>query len=177
MRAKGTTDDVRKNARSGCSVEGCDRPHQALGLCENHWRANRHKRVRVEIKAKAERSCPHCGTIVDPQRRWRGPISYCSRECKEAAYIADGRAAAVSLRAHYRNSYGLTMDEVEVMRAKGCGICGTVEWMGRHSQAHIDHDHATGRVRGVLCHDCNTGLGKFRDDPELLAAAIRYLTT
>ncbi len=39
----------------------------------------------------------------------------------------------------------------------------------------IDHNHETGKIRSLLCHDCNTGLGKFKDSPELLAAAIDYL--
>ena len=39
----------------------------------------------------------------------------------------------------------------------------------------LDHNHGTGEFRGFLCDSCNTGLGKFRDDPDLLARAIEYL--
>lgn len=54
-----------------------------------------------------------------------------------------------------------------------CAICLTT-----HSQAdlHVDHCHATGTVRGLLCSFCNTGLGLFRDNPEALRMAVRYLT-
>ena len=58
-----------------------------------------------------------------------------------------------------------------------CAICKTSE-PGGHSKVakfHMDHDHKTGEYRGLLCFSCNTGLGKFYDNIELLKSAIRYL--
>lgn len=171
--SKGSTDDQRLNARGMCSVEGCGRPHQAKGLCENHWRQGRQKRVRKEMKPP--RLCGYCGEPVDPTRQYRGPVSYCSRACKKKAYDSDGRGAAASLRAYYNTKYGLTLDEAAAMRETGCAICRSTGGVGRFGQLHIDHDHATGLVRGVLCSECNTGLGKFKDDPALLRRSIDYL--
>lgn len=58
-----------------------------------------------------------------------------------------------------------------------CEICGRVDGDcgGRSGRLHIDHDHATGKFRGLLCPDCNLTLGKMKDDPELLRRAADYL--
>jgi len=53
-----------------------------------------------------------------------------------------------------------------------CAICK--EPIGE--EAHVDHDHATEKVRGLLCSRCNVGMGGFNDDPELLRVAARYLS-
>jgi hypothetical protein len=52
---------------------------------------------------------------------------------------------------------------------KECVICGSEETLV------VDHDHKTGKVRGMLCNHCNRGLGHFRDDPTLLEFAAQYL--
>lgn len=78
-----------------------------------------------------------------------------------------------------RRMYGITLEEYQemVLRQKGlCAICGRMP-VGKHNQAvlHVDHDHETGRVRGLLCSHCNRGLGFFRESADLLRAAVDYL--
>jgi hypothetical protein len=77
-----------------------------------------------------------------------------------------------------RYLYGIgTAEAEEILTRQGgnCGICGNSEWGGRHGRPHVDHDHATGRVRGLLCDNCNNGLGRFGDDPTRLRAAAAYV--
>lgn len=54
-----------------------------------------------------------------------------------------------------------------------CKICGTSDW--GHGGPHVDHNHATGKVRGLLCHNCNAALGLMRDDLNLMQAGVDYL--
>ena len=73
---------------------------------------------------------------------------------------------------HLRQRYGIGADEFdELVRQQGgvCAICG------RENPEHVDHDHETGEVRGILCFNCNGGLGQFRDSIDALRAAASYL--
>ncbi len=118
--------------------------------------------------------CATCGALFTPQRRRKG-TRFCSRACKEVERRASGRARQASLRSYFKRRYGLTPEQVADMETRGCAVCGTTEWMGRHSRPHIDHDHQTGQVRGLLCHNCNLALGHLHDDPELVERALAYL--
>lgn len=69
--------------------------------------------------------------------------------------------------------YNLTEDDYNKMAAKGCTICGGPP-CGR-GRYHFDHDHSTGKFRGLLCTKCNTGLGQFQDNQDLLIKAVGYL--
>lgn len=53
-----------------------------------------------------------------------------------------------------------------------CAICGSPR--GARS-LHVDHDHTTGKVRALLCGNCNKGIGNFQEDPDLLLAAAMYV--
>ena len=74
--------------------------------------------------------------------------------------------------------YGITIDEYNLLYKKqnrGCAIC-SVPTGSNDKRLSVDHNHQTGEVRGLLCDDCNIGLGKFKDNPNLLAKAINYLS-
>jgi Autographiviridae endonuclease VII len=78
--------------------------------------------------------------------------------------------------AYYRRTFGISADEFDALRDKqggGCAICG--KRPQRVASLHLDHCHDSGEIRGILCLSCNQGLGKFREDAELLDAAARYL--
>lgn len=56
-----------------------------------------------------------------------------------------------------------------------CAICGRIEKDSQYERNHVDHCHSSGKIRGMLCSNCNTGLGSFMDSPELLLKAVEYL--
>ena len=81
-----------------------------------------------------------------------------------------------------RRDFGIGLDELKKMLADQnykCKICGKelkiIEGETNDDAAHIDHDHKTGKIRGVLCHYCNLGLSHFFDNPQLLLNAAEYL--
>lgn len=79
-------------------------------------------------------------------------------------------------RTHRLRAYGLTEDDVTKLKVKQEGRCAICrERLLSGTGTHIDHDHATGCVRGLLCPFCNHMLGNARDNPEYLIEAARYL--
>ena len=94
---------------------------------------------------------------------------------------ANSKRAAYRSEWHRKKKYGITTQDLEYLKKKQkgrCKICRkklpTRLHRGR-SNLHVDHDHKTGKVRGLLCFHCNTGLGHFKDDKKVLKSAIRYL--
>jgi hypothetical protein len=71
-----------------------------------------------------------------------------------------------------KRRYGLTAAEADAMLEEQDGLCAICK---AAPAAHVDHDHATGRVRALLCFNCNGGLGQFKDDPVALHAAAYYV--
>ena len=74
--------------------------------------------------------------------------------------------------------YGLSQEEWDrliALQSNACAVCKTTQPGGRGERWHIDHDHVTGQVRGLLCHQCNVGIGNLRDDPQIMMAAARYV--
>lgn len=80
---------------------------------------------------------------------------------------------------HLKKTYGMSEDDYNNLLEKQngvCGICGTDKsWNNKTSHFYVDHCHDTGKIRGLLCNGCNSGLGHFKDSEIALEAAIRYL--
>jgi len=70
-------------------------------------------------------------------------------------------------------AYGLTPEQFVAMVTAQKGVCLICHEVPE--QLVVDHDHVTGKVRGLLCHECNMALGKMKDHPARLRAAAEYL--
>ncbi|MER9436732.1 endonuclease VII domain-containing protein [Mesorhizobium sp. M0618] len=77
-----------------------------------------------------------------------------------------------------KQRYGITLEKFDEMVASQnglCAICETDTPGGRWDRWSVDHCHTTGKIRGILCHSCNTGIGALNDDIDRLRKAIGYL--
>lgn len=114
--------------------------------------------------------CSYCG-----ERNYRLAVT-CSLRCTNALRRMKAKQPGSKLKVPKRTPPPLvSMAKREaIIDAAGnkCELCGSPPGARR---LHIDHDHTTGALRGLLCHGCNVGLGYFKDDPELLERAAEYL--
>lgn len=99
---------------------------------------------------------------VETTREWR-------RDNKE-------RSAAQSNRNNKRGRYGLTVEEYsKILDSQNglCAICENINSSGR--SLSVDHSHTTGKIRALLCNNCNVALGLFKEDTGRMVKAIQYL--
>ncbi len=93
---------------------------------------------------------------------------------KEAIAAASAYREKYPMRRRVRK-YGLTETDLELMSNNGCAICGANPLFCDQVKMHIDHDHRSGKVRGVLCQPCNLALGHIYDDPNIAQRMVDYL--
>jgi len=115
--------------------------------------------------------CKTCSAVS--AKEWRAQNGDRIRETT-AAYYKKNRAKIRERRrrARFRREYGLTMEQLEAKREEQgrlCAICRIAE------PTCIDHCHTTGKVRDLLCSQCNTAIGMLKDDPCFLRAAADYI--
>lgn len=122
-------------------------------------------------ESPATKVCTYC-QIEKPLTEFTvNPLGKQHRRCKKCAY---GKHASQ----HHLRKYGLLAQQYQNMLEAQCGlcaICGNPPKEGK--PLFIDHCHASGLVRALLCQSCNTMLGAAKDNPEILLKGAEYLTS
>lgn len=161
------TPEIRTRDRAkpeACTEDGCDHPVKAKGLCKMHYqRLLRHGHVRNRSRIK--------------------PFAVCSIETCDNHVYALGICHPHYLKTRDWRAQGFTAQDYEkLFQAQNgvCAICSRPEGVvdsryGKKKDLAIDHCHATGAIRALLCSNCNRGLGLFNDDVALLAKAQSYV--
>ncbi|MBA2411873.1 MAG: hypothetical protein H0V63_03480 [Burkholderiaceae bacterium] len=172
-----------------CTKCGADKPlpdYYADPKCRDglaHWckvcalahardyRVSNPERVAAKNKRWREANRDHAASTKRAYRE-------ANRE-KVAAADSAWRAANPERQIDYQRRYTYGTDGRDLLASQGglCAICACDLASLPPNQQHLDHCHETKRVRGWLCHGCNTGIGKLKDDPALLRAALAYLET
>ncbi len=124
--------------------------------------------------------CPKCGETnivnfyVDSDGRRTN--KFC-RECHKKACNKRWHSRSWLDRWASRGpKYGVTKEHLMQLYKNQQGKCAVcLEEPKTARSLHVDHCHSTGKVRGLLCHGCNTGIGAMRDSPEILSKALSYL--
>ena len=124
------------------------------------------------------RRCPKCETLKPRADFYTG--GYC-KSCTKADVARWQRENPEQFRRTQRRSvrkrkYGLTEDDVTRMLAGQRDRCLICRAQITAENLNVDHDHATGKVRGLLCARCNRTIGLLKDDPKVIRSAIRYLS-
>lgn len=172
-----------------CTFEGCKNrsiPKRIAGLCRGH---RDQKKAGKELRPLRYRAlsrvssdgvwCPFCDHWLDRDDFYPAAHSVIGLQSRcKTCYAIGGREAAL------KSKYNLTLADYDRLldaQNNTCAVCGA-DSPGGVGSWHVDHDHACcpkrscGKcVRGLLCTKCNTGLGMFNDDPEILMNAISYL--
>jgi hypothetical protein len=132
--------------------------------------------------------CKKCGGT---ERTSDGHCRTCERQRMRSTYEANKESWAAQTQAWKEanpdkwdetkersrlKKYGLTPEQHQALFEAQDGLCHICK-DPLTRRVHLDHDHVTNKIRGLLCHRCNVGLGHFRDRPDLLRAAAAYLET
>ena len=125
------------------------------------------------ITVTREHVCGDCGKTFTTTARHARKRLYCD-ECVRIHHKAAIHHKALANSERHKK-YGLDEHHVQAMYERQAGKCAICLQAFDLEELYIDHEHAIGFVRGLLCPPCNAGLGQFRDDIARLKRAIKYL--
>jgi Recombination endonuclease VII len=175
--------ETRVCKRDGCSNTFQCYPSQNKKYCQPECRysdpevaallagslTSKHHLTHIDPEQKTA-VCSVCGNV---KITWRGgKRTYTSDATRSGAWRCHNKA---KMRI-YATDLRLSVTQYQELLREAGDTCAICSYQFSSNDRCLDHDHKTGRIRGFLCHKCNTGLGLFADSPARLQAAIVYLT-
>ena len=129
------------------------------------------------LAAKARRHAENPAPARQRARDWHAvPENRERTKANHERYKQDGRKKQSDRRSYLKRTYGITLEEYDEMLAEQGGRCAICRREPRPDiSLHVDHAHATGALRGLLCFPCNVTVGLIREDRDRLRAVASYL--
>jgi|14_taG_2_1085336.scaffolds.fasta_scaffold00652_13 hypothetical protein len=118
---------------------------------------------------RLEKDCKSCGETFHPRTNRQ---VYCNTKCNKEGWQEQ----------YLQRAYGISKEDYDKMYLSQNGLCAICDTHGFRMNEKVknglcvDHDHETGEVRGLLCHNCNRALGLLQDDPKLIEKSLQYLS-
>jgi hypothetical protein len=158
-----------------CRICGVVKPLEDFYVARGARDGRRTECKSCNLAARRAKHAENPRPYIDRVLRWQreNPELY---RAKLRDYAESGKKRIADRKSHLKRKYGLTIEQYDAMlaaQAGGCAICG--EPPRDDIELHVDHDHTTGAVRGLLCFRCNNAIGDLREATELFEAAAAYL--
>ena len=171
-----TTGDLRGGRVKSC---GCLRKETAA-----HTAKVRKQRTKIDWSKRETKYCPDCrqehsvSEFGKNSSAYDGLTGYCRAHHEERGRLNRVKNCGSGKAYRLRYRHGISIEQYEHMLEDQnylCAVCQRYPQANLKNPWHVDHDHVTGKVRGILCHSCNTALGNLNDDPDILERALNYL--
>lgn len=172
-----------------CSINSCSSYSKSRGLCQTHysrwWRHGTTEfRPRLNYgripschpkeKHQAHGLCKNC--YQQHQRNVLGKIYKHDPEAARLYYLQNrDHLRELNRWQHIKRTYNLTKNDFARLLAMQDNVCAICNNLLKKGNTHVDHNHNTNRVRGLLCGNCNRALGFLKDDPKATERAVEYL--
>lgn len=159
-----------------CSFEGCGRAVNAYGLCQRHRVQQRAGKPLTPLRGDVDRGCDFPG--CDKPHKGNGYCQGHGTQLRRGRPLAPltKQKSTTGREQYLARQYGLTLaayEDLLIFQGGRCAICPA--GLSDINPLHVDHCHASGKVRGLLCGPCNRALGLMKDDTDRLTSAVRYL--
>jgi hypothetical protein len=183
---------IRKNRKEGLqsTCKLCDKEYRLKNIEKRKEIAKKYRLKNIEENKKKDimdsvndkKFCTGCKQdkyfteFYKDKSRKNGLRDRCKSCDKKRSKLYAFNNYQIGRNAHLKRTYNITIKQYhQIYKDQNgyCAICGNTK--GNNKVFHVDHDHLTGKVRGLLCNKCNKSLGGFQDSPEILQKAIDYL--